>query len=221
MCNRYTIKESPTIITKVYPFDIRGNYYPNYNLAPTDLGLVITADEPNVIQQMHFGLVPFWAKDKKIGATMLNAREEEVMDKKTYAPLVQKHKTCLVLADGFYEWDKKSGSPVPYYFSLKERLLFAFAGLWSQWKNGDDIYRSFTILTTESNDIVGQVHAPKLRMPVILHKQNEALWLNKEIGPSELLKVCEKYPDELMQCWQVSTKVNSSKADGEDLNKAI
>jgi putative SOS response-associated peptidase YedK len=103
----------------------------------------------------------------------------KVLEKKTCAPLIQKHKTCLVLAEGFYEWDGKSGKSIPYRFILKEREVFAFAGLWSQWKrkDGTQVYRSFTIMTTEANKeankVVGKVHDPKFRMPVILDKYSE------------------------------------------------
>ena len=149
----------------------------------------------------------------------INAREEELLDKKTYAPLIKNHKTCLVLADGFYEWDKKTGSPIPYFFSLKDRDVFAFAGLWSEWKNNDEVYRSFTIITTASNKIVGEVHSPKYRMPVILPKKAEKMWLAKDLTPTQLLDICQQYPDDLMQTWQVSTAVNSVKNHDVILNQ--
>lgn len=221
MCARYTLTKAQKELMKTYSRKVVGNYTPNYNIAPTASTLVITADEPELIQPMHFGLVPFWATNTKMSFSTINAREEEIMEKKTYAPLVKHHKTCLILADGFYEWDKKGGSPVPYYFTLKDRDIFAFAGLWSEWKNGEEIYRSFTMLTTESNQIVGEVHCPKCRMPVILSKDEENLWLDKTISPSELLKMCNKYPDELMNRWQVSTAVNNVRNAGSELNKAI
>jgi putative SOS response-associated peptidase YedK len=131
MCARYTLSKKQEEILKAYAVQMAGEYKPNYNLAPTQEGLVITADEPGIAQPMHFGLILYWAADTKLNISTLNARTEEVLTKKTYAPLIEKHKTCLVLADGFYEWDRKSGKPIPYRFVLKERELFAFAGLWS------------------------------------------------------------------------------------------
>lgn len=221
MCARYSLSREEKAIFKEYPYKIIPSYTADNNIAPTDVGLVITASEPEVLQPMHFGLVPYWARDKKIGSSMLNAREEDIMEKRTYAPLLQGHKTCLVLADGFYEWDKKSGKSIPYYFSLKDRDIFAFAGLWSQWKDGADIYRSFTILTTESNELVGRVHSPKYRMPVILSKEEENLWLDRNLPPEQLLNICDKFPDDLMQVWQVSTDVNRPGAEGIHLNLAV
>jgi putative SOS response-associated peptidase YedK len=221
MCARYTLSKKQEQILKAYSVQIAGEYSPNYNLAPTQEGLVITADEPGIAQKMHFGLIPYWASDTKLNMSTLNARSEEVLDKKTFAPLVAKHKTCLVLADGFYEWDRKSGKPIPYRFILKEREVFSFAGLWSQWKSkdGSQVYRSFTIMTTEANQIVGKVHDPKFRMPVILDDYNERLWLDREIAPTALLSLCKPYPDDKMDAYQVGTSVNSTVIKGEINNK--
>jgi putative SOS response-associated peptidase YedK len=216
MCARYTLSKTEKDILKIYPYKLQGPYNPNYNLAPTQEGMVITADEPELIQPMHFGLVPDWAADTKLNISTMNARAEEVLEKKTYAPLIQKHKTCLVLADSFYEWDRKSGKPIPYRFVLKERELFAFAGLWSQWKSKDGsvVYQSFTIMTTEANKTVGKVHDPKFRMPVILDKFREPFWLSKDISPSDLLSLCVPYPDDQMEAYQVGTEANSTVIKG-------
>ncbi|WP_432713688.1 SOS response-associated peptidase [Pedobacter sp.] len=221
MCSRYTLTKKQESILHAYNVKMP-EFVPNYNLAPTQEGLVITADEPGIAQKMHFGLVPYWAADTKLNLSTLNARSEELPDKKTFAPLLQKHKTCLVLADGFYEWDKKSGKPLPYYFSLNNRDVFAFAGLWSQWKNaaGTQIYRSFTILTTQANELVGKIHAPKLRMPVILDRNAEKLWLNKELSAKDLLQLCLPYADEQMEAHKVSTDVNSTVFKGLVNNKS-
>ena len=165
---------------------------------------------------MHFGLVPYWAENTKLNISTLNARSEDILEKKTYAPLIKHHKTCLVLADGFYEWDRKSGKPLPYYFQLRDRELFSFAGLWSQWKSQDglEVYRSFTIMTTQANEVVGKVHDPKFRMPVILEPGDEQLWLNKEVSPSELLQLCVPYADEKMTAHRVGTEVNATVVKG-------
>lgn len=221
MCARYTLTRAEKEIEKLYQVQLKSGFAPNYNLAPTQEGLVITADEPGVAQQMHFGLVPYWAESTKLNISTLNAKSEEVLEKKTYRPLIQHHKTCLVLADGFYEWDRKSGKSIPYRFILKDRQLFAFAGLWSQWKSrdGTTVYRSFTIMTTAANKIVGKVHDPKNRMPVILDKHNEALWLSKDVSPADLLNLCLPYPDEKMEAFEVSTAVNAAAIKGVINNK--
>jgi putative SOS response-associated peptidase YedK len=212
MCSRYTLSKKEKEILKAYQVKLPTDIQPNFNLAPTQEGLVITADEPGIAQKMHFGLVPYWSDTIKMDFSTLNARSEEAATKKTFAPLLKHHKTCLVLADGFYEWDKKSGKPLPYRFVLKERELFAFAGLWSQWQDkfSGEIYRSFTIMTTRANEIVGKVHDPKFRMPVILDEHEEGLWLNKDLGVTDLLSLCDPYPDEQMDAYRVSTAVNGT-----------
>ncbi|MBB6502482.1 SOS response-associated peptidase [Pedobacter cryoconitis] len=216
MCSRYTLTKAQKELVKLYQVKLPPDYEPNYNLAPTQKGLVITADEPERAQLMHFGLVPYWAKSTRLDFSTLNARSEEIMDKKTFAPLVVHRKTCLVLADGFYEWDKKTGDTLPYRFILKDREVFAFAGLWSQWKDpfSEELYRSFTIMTTQANETVGKVYAPKFRMPVILGREEENLWLDKKMDPAGLLNLCDAYPDELMSSYRVDKAVNATVVKG-------
>ena len=117
-----------------------------------------------------------------------------------------------MLADGFYEWDKKSGESLPYRFVLNDREIFAFAGLWSQWKDkfNNEVYRSFSIMTTKSNDVVGKVHDPKFRMPVILDRHEEELWLSKDLSVPDLISLCDPYPDDAMSGYRVSTAVNKT-----------
>jgi putative SOS response-associated peptidase YedK len=221
MCARYTLTKKEKELLKAYQVKLPKVFHPNYNLAPTQQGLVITADEPDIAQPMHFGLVPHWAEHIKLDFSTLNARSENAAVKKTYAPLLTHHKTCLILADGFYEWDRKSGKPLPYRFILKDRELFAFAGLWSQWRDpfSNEAYRSFTIMTTTANETVGKVHDPKFRMPVILDKHEEDLWLSKDISVPELLSLCDAYPNDLMESFRVSTAVNSTTVNKAHNNK--
>ncbi|MET1057078.1 MAG: SOS response-associated peptidase [Pedobacter sp.] len=212
MCARYTLTKKEKELMQAYQVKLPSPFEPNFNLAPTQEGLVITADQPDIAQKMHFGLVPYWAESIKMDFSTLNARSESATTAKTWAPLIKHHKTCLVLADGFYEWDRKSGKPVPYRFVINDRELFAFAGLWSEWKSKmtNEVYRSFTIMTTVANDTVGKVHDPKFRMPVILDKNEEALWLSKDISRADLMSLCNPYPDDLMNSFQVSAAVNST-----------
>jgi len=212
MCARYTLTKEQKELLKAYAVKLPVDYSPNYNLAPTQNGLVITGDEPDIAQQMHFGLVPFWADSTKLNFSTMNARSEEAATNRTWSPLLKNHKTCLVLADGFYEWDKKTGASLPYRFVLNDREVFAFAGLWSQWKDkfSGEVYRSFTIMTTIANETVGKVHDPKFRMPVILGAETEKLWLSKDLSVPDLLSLCNPYPDELMNAYRVSTAVNAT-----------
>jgi putative SOS response-associated peptidase YedK len=211
MCARYTLTKRQEALLQAYNVKFP-DFEPNYNLAPTQQGLVITSDEPDIAQTMHFGLVPHWSAEPKVSFATWNAASEDVMDKKSYQPLITHHKTCLVLAHGFYEWDKKSGKSLPYRFTLKDRELFAFAGLWSQWKSkdGTQVYRSFTIMTTVANATVSKIHDPKNRMPVILDRYSEPFWLSKNTCPKDLLSLCRPYADDQMEAYRVSTAVNAA-----------
>lgn len=226
MCARYTLTAEHKEILKNNPLKLTGDYQPDANIAITDTGLVITADEPVIIQSMYFGLIPHNATSRKLSYDTWNIRSETVMEKPTFRSLLAHHKTCLIIADSFYEWKDIDGDKQPYRF-VTERSTFCFAGLWSQWI--DPItkaqIRTFGIMTTEANETVAEVHAKK-RMPVILPRNLELKWLNQNLSPLELLEFCKPYPDNLMNKYRVSNKVNAvSKKDkpnkGIDLTKPL
>lgn len=216
MCSRYsmTIKEKEAL--KEYDIPIPKDFAPRYSLAPTDIGLVITADRPKEMQMMHFGLVPYWSKDKKAAFKMINARSETLLETKTYKPLVEQAKRCLVLADGFYEWDTVDGQKLPYRFTVQSREIFAFAGLWSRWKDPatGQPYETYTVITTQPNDLVSPIHD---RMPVILPKHEEEAWLSKDVPVSDLMKLLNPYPEDDMHKFRVSQDVNYVKNNHADI----
>ncbi len=209
MCARLTLSTDEQILLQAYDALYEEEYKPSWNTAPGMASAVITADEPNVIHNYHFGLVPHWATERKIGYNMVNARVETIMDKPSFRPLMIHNKRCLVLADGFYEWEQRSDGKQPHRFMLKERPVFAFAGLWSQWLDAatKQPYRSFAIVTTTPNKIVGRYHN---RMPVILSKEEEKLWLTDGVPMSDLLKLCDAYPDKEMESFEVVREVNKA-----------
>lgn len=217
MCARFTItQEEKNLLAQFEAKTIDEQYRQSYNLAPTQLAPVIISQKPEAIQLFHFGLVPFWAKDKKSSYSMMNARQETVLENNTYKPLMLHNKRCLVLADGFYEWKTEGKKKLPYRFVLLNRKAFAFAGLWSQWKSEDkkEVYESFTILTTMPNAQVATLHN---RMPVILTKEEEKLWLANDVPPAELIQLCDPYPAEEMNMYAVSTDVNKVVNNHQDL----
>lgn len=207
MCARYSLDKSDKDILAAYSAVLKTPFAPDYNISITDTSLGITADLPDLIQPMHFQLVPWTAKSPKDTKFTFNARDDKIMNSNLWRPLFVKHKRCLVLADKFYEKDKlmHPEEDQNYAFKLIDREIFAFAGLWSKWTGNDPSiqpYYSFTIITTQSNNIVGEIH-DKQRMPVILDKKDEDLWLSKDIAPEELLKLLLPYPDELMERYRV------------------
>jgi putative SOS response-associated peptidase YedK len=144
-------------------------------------------------------------RDPSIGNKMINARAETVAEKPSFRKGFRNHR-CLVLADGFYEWQKTGNGKQPYYIRMEDDSSFAFAGLWESWQNGREI-RSATIITTDANDVVAPVHN---RMPVILHPEDYALWLDPGFDEREpLATLLKPYPAEAMEACPVSRRVNS------------
>ncbi|WP_396127684.1 SOS response-associated peptidase [Dethiobacter alkaliphilus] len=207
MCGRYTFVETGKLWER---FGVEGaQLVPRYNVAPTQEMPVITGSEKRRLIQMRWGLVPHWAKEISIGSRMINARGETVEEKPSFRSSFR-HKRCLVPADGFFEWQRQNGLKVPYRFTLANGGLFAMAGLWDRWisPNGDEI-QTFTIITTTANELVGTVHD---RMPVILSRENEQLWLEGK-DAKHLKQLLVPYPAEQMSCYQVSQLCNSAKND--------
>jgi putative SOS response-associated peptidase YedK len=145
---------------------------------------VIIDKEPEIIKMYQWGLIPHWAKDNGIRKNTLNARIETIKEKPSFRNSVNKH--CLVLADGFYEWkwlDEKGKNKQKYLITLPDDEAFAFAGLYSEWVDTDtgEIINTYTILTTEAKDLMREIHNSKMRMPVILNKEEEHAWLLGQI----------------------------------------
>ena len=141
---------------------------------------VIANKKPGIIQPFTWGLIPFWSKDNKIRQYTLNAKIETLTERPSFRNAINNR--CLIIADGFYEWqwlDPKGKKKQKYLITLPENELFAFGGLWSQWtdKSTGEILHTYTIVTTQANDLMSQIHNSKKRMPVILTQENESDWL--------------------------------------------
>lgn len=142
---------------------------------------VITAENREAVDQFHWGLIPFWAKDEKIRSMTLNARIETIQEKPAFRNAVSNR--CLVIASGFYEWqwlDPKGKSKQKYFIKPADQEVFAFAGIYSSWKhpqNGRQI-QSYSIVTTEANELMSEIHNIKRRMPVTLLKHDHNSWLS-------------------------------------------
>lgn len=142
---------------------------------------IITDEEPNIIQHYNWGLIPSWAKDEEIKKMTLNARIETIDEKPSFRNSINKR--CLVIANGFYEWqwlDSKGKNKIKYEIGIGNDDLFAFAGLYSQWVNTitGEIKDTYTIITTQANEIMSEIHNTKKRMPIILKPEDEKNWLN-------------------------------------------
>ena len=192
-------------------------YKVRYNAAPGQKLWVIPEETPEQAQLFHWGLVPYWAKDPKIGNRLINARAETVSQKPAFRTPFRKHR-CLVLSDGFYEWDKKGARKIPYRITLKDEGPFAFAGICDYWKDAEGKeLKSFCIITTAANELVATIHE---RMPVILSKEDERLWLDPHLDIKEATAMLKPFPAEAMKMYPLSTLINKPHNDTEDVIKS-
>jgi putative SOS response-associated peptidase YedK len=207
MCGRYTLKTPVNVLAEQFQIDeYPSSMNASYNIAPTqEVAAVIEGEGKRKLEMLHWGLIPFWADDPSIGNKMINARAETVAEKPSFRKAFRNHR-CLVLADGFYEWQKTGNGKQPYYIRMADDSPFAFAGLWESWQNGREIH-SATIITTDANDVVAPIHN---RMPVILHPEDYDLWFDPNFDEKEpLTTLLKPYPAEAMDAYPVSRRVNS------------
>lgn len=217
MCGRITLSTDKDDLQSrwgfIDPSGVLDLIKPRYNIASSQNSpTLVVKEDRRVLVMMRWGLVPFWAKDASIGYKMINAKSETLTEKPSFRKPF-KEKRCLVLADGFYEWEKTDKkNKVPYRFVLKNRQPFAFASLWDVWKTPEgDKLLSFTIITTRANELMERIHD---RMPVILNEKDEAKWLDPEFKDTDKLSsLLQPYPSEQMVAYKVSTIVNSPKND--------
>ncbi len=196
---------------------------PRYNIAPSqNIAVVVAQNEKGgdgrILDGYEWGLIPSWAKDPAIGSKMINARAETVAEKPSFKTSLVRRR-CIIPADGFYEWDKISGTRQPIHFRRKDGELFGFAGLWDEWRGPNKELpplRTCTIITTRANETVGKVHE---RMPVMLYGNDaEAIWLDAALHDADaLLPLLVPYPDDEMEAFAVSRRVNTPATDDPDL----
>jgi putative SOS response-associated peptidase YedK len=181
-------------------------FKPTYNAAPSQEQLTILNTEPGAIAVSTWGFIPEWAAGRKNMKAVINARAETVATKPFFRQAL-KAKRCLVLADGFYEWQKLEGGKVPYRITLKTEEPFAFAGIWSTIHGAaGKEQQTFAIITTEANELMAPIHN---RMPVILHERDEEDWLNPQVSLDDAQAMLAPFPAELLTAYSVSPKVNS------------
>ena len=216
MCGRYSLISDLQDLARQFEFDGTDfEHSPRYNVAPTQSVLTVTNRGERRAECMRWGLIPSWAKDPSIGNRMINARGETVAQKPSFRNALQRRR-CLVLADGFYEWQKVGKGKRPVRILLKSGEPFAFAGLWETWRNPqDETVRSCTIVTTQANELLRPIHE---RMPVILPRELEEFWLDGDVTDSAALTdILVPYPDDAMDYYEVSPLVNKATNDGPDL----
>lgn len=209
MCGRFTLTQSAEKITEFFGLSEVPELAPRYNIAPSQLIAAIMQDkenQENKLKWMRWGLIPSWAKDTKIGYKLINARSETLTEKPSFRNAF-KRRRCLIIADGFYEWQKQEKHKQPYYIQLRDKQPFAFAGLWETWQPEDgEAIISCTIITTEANAVMQPIHN---RMPVILSPDVYEQWLDPTFDQSNALLESLKPYDSEMIATPVSNVVNN------------
>ena len=221
MCGRFTLIRLADF-TNLFPWIVPAEREPaaRYNIAPTQSVAAAVNSEPPKIAYLHFGLIPPWAKDPKIGNRLINARVETLTERPAFRTALLRRR-CLIPASGFYEWRKnRDRTKTPVYIRLKSDRPMGFAGLWAQWQSPEGaIVPSCTIITTDANALLQPIHD---RMPVVLKEDHYHKWLsNEEQDPEELVKLLQPYPSDQMTAVLVSSSVNDPKNESEDCIKPV
>lgn len=217
MPGRYTIVATAEELKQRFNVVVQDNFKSRYNAAPTQELPVITNQHPETVSYFYWGLIPSWTKNNPVSQKLINARAETLDQRAAFKGALQQRR-CLVPANGFYEW-KSMGkkTKVPYRIKLKDDQLFSFAGLWEEFENNDgETIHTFTVITTTANQTIAQIHD---RMPAILLKDNEKLWLDNGLTLTEHLELLKPLSSDLLTMHTVSPLVNNVKNDFPDLIK--
>lgn len=239
MCGRFVSASSAESIAEYFGAAFnRESLGENFNVAPTNdiYGVVADADGSLRLEAFHWGLIPSWAKERKIGAKMINARAETLAEKPAYKS-VFKNRRCIIPMDGFYEWKAGTedgpvtakGKPAkqPMFIHSQNGEPLAVAGLWSVWKDpeaaegadGDRWLHSATVVTTSANGTMSPVHN---RMPVLLPKSLWEEWLNPNMHDLDRLsQLLVPAPDDVLTMHPVSTQVNNVRNKGPELTDPV
>ena len=221
MCGRYTLATPDhSAIRARFPVGESIAITQRYNVAPTDEVLAVTTDKQGVPrgELLRWGLVPSWAKDPSIGSKMINARVETVAEKPAFRRAFGRYR-CLIIADGFYEWRRTAGGrKQPFRITREDHEPFAFAGLWSIWREQPErILRTCTILTTAANPAIEPLHN---RMPVILAPGHEQEWLDLDAPPDRVRELLAGLPARHTALAEVGYAVNDVHNDGPECLQA-
>ncbi|MBI5589891.1 MAG: SOS response-associated peptidase [Deltaproteobacteria bacterium] len=212
MCGRFALYFPDELLAEIFGLPELPGLIHRYNIAPTQAAAVVrSSGKTHKLDLLRWGLVPSWAKEISGGNRMINARNESLPDKPAFRNAVR-FRRCVVPASGFYEWKPEGSHKVPYYIRLSDGAPMGFAGIWEAWKTHEGSFlETFAILTTSANPLIATIHD---RMPVILHPDAYALWLDKDVSnPKQLQSLYLPYPADLLTLHPVSTLVNSPRND--------
>lgn len=221
MCYKVAVKSAPEVYEKRFgskfnpEYEHKLHYHANGFSHPSLP--VITQKDPDIIQAFEWGLIPSFAKDtahaKKLRIGNLNARDDNAFTAVSWKTSIRKRR-CLVLADGFFDSMDVNGNKFPYFIYRKDEQPFAFAGLYNAWKDENDIWHpTFSIVTTEPNELMRKIHNIKLRMPVILPPDNERNWLSNDLLDDEIKDLMVPIEDGILTAHPVNKDLNKNTVD--------
>ncbi len=217
MCGRYSFSVSKEVIhQELGDVEVPESLELNFNVAPTQIGYVITNESPGKVQAFTWGLVPYWSRDGRPDGHLINARMETIETKPSFRLPFRKRR-CLVLADSFYEWERKGKDRIPYRILLKNENLLVMAGIWDVWKHGEQVLYTFSIITTHPNQEVSVLHD---RMPaLLLDREARNRWLEDD-EPESLRRLLESPPNGILKVYRVRQLVNRVDQNGPGLHEA-
>lgn len=175
---------------------------------------VITCEAPALIDQYHWGLIPFWVKTYedalKMRTLTLNAQGETVFEKPSFKFSVRQ-KRCLVLSSGFFEWQHTGGRKIPHFITRKDGDMMAMGGLYSEWinKQSGEITHSFSIITTPANNLMAKIHNSKKRMPLVFDRSNEKMWLLPDLGDNEIIRLIKPLADDVLDAFSIGPLISA------------
>ncbi|MBT1705256.1 SOS response-associated peptidase [Chryseosolibacter indicus] len=211
MIERYTITASRTDLAERFSVDVPDFYKERYNAAPTQLLPVITSSAPEGVSLFYWGISPEWSKNKMVSEKIINVRTESFNDRPALKRALMKTR-CLVPADGFYAW-KKVGkkTSIPYHFMMADRETFSIAALWEEFEDteGNQI-QTFSIITLPADDIVNNIAE---RMPVILNRNGEQIWLDKTSGEEKIVDLLKPISASNLNYYPVSPGIANTSLD--------
>jgi putative SOS response-associated peptidase YedK len=211
MIDRYSLTATAARIAERFEAEIPGPLEPSFNAAPTHLLPVITHETPHGISTFYWGTSPQWGKNKTLSEKLINVRAEQIQEKISLKKALMKTR-CIIPADGFYAW-KKAGKKtmIPYRFITSDQEIFSMAGLWEEYDDTEgNQFHTFTIITTAANEIVSTIFD---RMPVILNKSTEKIWLNPAATEEQLMTVLTSYPSKDINLYSVSPRISDANAN--------
>ena len=211
MCGRFTLIIDGERLVALWGWTTRLPIYPRFNIAPTqDILAVRLVDGVPAPVMLRWGLVPHWAKDPSVGTKMINARAETLLERPSFREAFRRRR-CLIVADGFYEWQQAPGKQ-PFWIHPADGGMLTFAGLWETWTGtSGETVESCTIVTTTANAALAGIHH---RMPVIIAERDRARWLDVAVPVGEVADLLRPAPDDLLVTTPVSRRVNSVANEG-------